>query len=176
MTPRYHFVTEMTISAPVESVWKALQHSEDWPEWWRWLIEASVLAEGDDDGVGRRVRNRVGTPFGYRLTYDGVVTMLVEHRRIDFDAVGDLEGHGQFLMSEPAEAETRIVFNWLVQTTKWWMNLLVPFARRLFAWNHNRLMTDFANGLAKTTGGELKSVENRTLAPAAPGFFEMPSA
>ncbi len=165
MSTRYHFVTEIRLTATPGEVWGALEKSEDWPDWWRWLVHAEVLEEGDEQGLGRRVRNRVSTPLGYRLTYDGTATRLVEPSLLEFIATGDLAGTGQLRIVGKA-AETDITFHWMVATTRRWMNLLVPIARPLFAWNHNRLMIDFARGLAATTHSELISVTNYTVDPA----------
>jgi|FLYL01.1.fsa_nt_gi hypothetical protein len=172
MPARYHFVTELALTADDTSIWRVLQRSEDWPSWWRWLLGAEILDEGDEAGLGRTVRNTVSTPVGYRLTYVGRVTNLVERRLIEFDASGDLAGTGRFLIASDGH-RSMIVFDWLVDTTRWWMNLLAPVARPAFSWNHNRLMTDFARGLAEVTGATLIHVENRSLAPTDPGFSSL---
>ncbi|MFQ5523068.1 MAG: SRPBCC family protein [Acidimicrobiia bacterium] len=169
MSTRYHFVTEIQLTASPQEVWKALEQSENWPQWWRWLLQAEVLDEGDDEGVGRRVRNRVTTPLGYRLTYVGTATCVVEPSLLEFRATGDLAGTGQLQIAETGD-DTEITFNWMVETTQWWMSLLVPIARRLFAWNHNRLMNDFARGLAATTNSKLISVTNHSLSPPETGL------
>jgi hypothetical protein len=55
------------------------------------------------------------------------------------------------------------------------MNLLAPVARPVFSRNHDVLMRDFAVGLAAAVGGELIAIDNRTVSPSTPGFFELPA-
>jgi hypothetical protein len=43
----------------------------------------------------------------------------------------------------------------VVKTTEWWMNLLAPIARPLFAWNHDVVMRQGGEGLARLLGTRL---------------------
>lgn len=173
MAARYHFITEIELVADPRDVWDALARSEDWPGWWKWLEFVEVIDEGGRDGVGRRVRNVVASPLLYRLSYEGEVTRVGEPYRARFEAVGDLEGVGQFEI-DSGGGSTVVTFDWLVTTPRWWMNLLAPIARPLFAWSHHRLMDDFGVGLAQASGGTLLDVTNHSLDPREPGFFELP--
>lgn len=172
---RYHFITTIELSAERSEIWQTLARSEDWIDWWRWLREVEVLNEGNQDGVGHRVRHRVSSPLGYRLTYVGLVTRAVEPVMSRFEAEGDLEGWGQFALEATGTGSTMLRFHWLVETPKRWMNLLAPIARRVFIWNHHKLMEDFARDLARATSGELVGVTNESLAPDEDQFFKMPA-
>ena len=66
-------------------------------------------------------------------------------------------------------------FLWLVETPKWWMNLLSPVARPAFTWNHDKLMTEFGRGLATTTGGTMTSIENVASKPGSPASTRLPA-
>lgn len=53
-----------------------------------------------------------------------------------------------------------VCYEWHVHSTRWWMNLLAPFARSLFIRNHGHLMQQGAEGLARMLGAPLPSQEN----------------
>ena len=44
---------------------------------------------------------------------------------------------------------TYVRYDWKVNTTKKWMNLLAPIARPLFNWNHDIVMKAGYEGLKK---------------------------
>jgi len=51
--------------------------------------------------------------------------------------------------------ETVVRYDWNVETTKQWMNLISPIARPLFKWNHNVVMSWGAKGLEKRLGASV---------------------
>ena len=53
--------------------------------------------------------------------------------------------------------ETIVRYDWNVETTKRWMNLVSPIARLLFEWNHNVVMGWGAQGLARRLGTSVES-------------------
>lgn len=172
---RYHFITHIELNAQPQAIWETLARSEQWIEWWHWLREVEVLNEGGSDGVGRRVRHVVSSPLRYRLTYFGLVTRAVEPVMSRFEAEGDLEGRGQFALEPTESGTTVLMFHWLVETPKPWMNVLAPLARPIFIWNHHRLMEDFGRDLAEALSVQLVEVSNQSLDPGDEGFFKMPS-
>ena len=46
-------------------------------------------------------------------------------------------------------------YNWDVRTTRWWMNLAAPVARPVFTWNHEALMREAVQSLARRLAAEL---------------------
>ena len=69
------------------------------------------------------------------------------------------EGRGLWRLSTDG-SETIVRYDWSVETTKRWMNLLAPIARPLFEWNHNVVMSWGAKGLAERLGARV--VEEKT--------------
>ena len=69
-------------------------------------------------------------------------------------ALGELSGTGLWQLSSEGEITTAR-YDWQVETTKRWMNLLTPIARPIFKWNHDLVMGWGAEGLAKELGVEL---------------------
>jgi uncharacterized protein YndB with AHSA1/START domain len=48
--PEYRFLTTWLLQTEVERVWDAIYDSERWPEWWKGVLEADKLEEGDERG------------------------------------------------------------------------------------------------------------------------------
>jgi hypothetical protein len=73
---------------------------------------------------------------------------------LEAHASGELEGVGVWrLYTGPLG--TVAVYSWDVSTTRRWMNRIAPFARPAFAWNHDYVMRQGAQGLATQLGAEL---------------------
>lgn len=173
---RYHFLSEFTMTSGRDAVWAALLAAEEWPSWWRWLKRIEIVgAATSADGAGAVYRNHIGSPTGYSFTFESEIVEVDPLRRIDMTLTGEIDGRIRYLLSDGPSGGTRISYAQLVETPKWWMNLLAPIARPGFTWNHDKLMSDFGRGLAKASGGELMTVRNWTLKPRAPGFYEMPA-
>lgn len=176
MAARYHFLSEFDLSSDREAVWAALMASEEWPSWWRWLKRIDVVrAATSEDGVGAVYRNHISSPTGYSFTFESETVAVDRLRRLDLALTGEIEGRIRYLLSEGPSGGTHVAYAQLVETPKWWMNLLAPIARPGFTWNHDKLMTDYGRGLAKAAGGELVSVRNWALKPGAPTFYVMPA-
>ena len=146
--PAYEFVTVWRVKAPIDKVWKEIYHSEKWPEWWRGVEEVTELKKGDDQGVGSIRRYTWRSALPYRLSFD-VETVLVEPMKvIEGIARGELTGRGVWNLFERGGYVTAR-YDWNVETTKSWMNLISPLAKPLFKWNHDVVMRWGREGLAK---------------------------
>ncbi|HVR33344.1 MAG TPA: hypothetical protein VMS74_11645 [Acidimicrobiia bacterium] len=170
MGTRYHFVTTLDLASQPAAVDTTLRDIVNWPAWWKWARRIEPLSDAPSGTVGARHRNTIATPLFYRFTYD---TEIVEtgEGMILVESSGDLTGFGLFVY-RPSDDGVHLSFTWLVETPRWWMNLIGPMARPIFVWNHDHLMTNFGEGLARASGGELIAVSHATLRPTDPGFFE----
>jgi hypothetical protein len=74
-------------------------------------------------------------------------------------SIGDLEGTGRWEFKEDASGTT-VRYEWNVQTAKPWMQLLDPLARPAFVWNHNVLMREGGEALARRLNARLLRNEN----------------
>ncbi|MGB2693076.1 MAG: hypothetical protein WBB48_06550 [Thermodesulfobacteriota bacterium] len=63
-------------------------------------------------------------------------------------AKGELDGKGIWRLSEDGD-QTIARYDWFVNTTKPWMNILAPLAKPVFEWNHKVVMSWGAQSLAK---------------------------
>lgn len=142
----YSFVTPWRFQAPIEQVWRTLNTPERYREWWPSIIEYRNLTPATS-GVGARAERVVRGRLPYSLRYQTTITRLIEPREIAYDATGDLIGHGRFVLTAQGDT-TEVLFYWDVRTHGFWMNLLAPLFKWLFAWNHNGVMAQGERGLA----------------------------
>jgi uncharacterized protein YndB with AHSA1/START domain len=150
----YHFVSTWQIQAPIEQVWDEISHSERWPDWWKYVVGVEELEPGDADGVGKRQRLLFRTRLPYTLGFDVRVTHVQPPSELAAEATGELTGTGRWTLT-PADGGTLVRYYWDIRTTKRWMNLLAPVARPAFKWNHDELMREGGESLARRLGGDL---------------------
>ena len=152
----YAFLTVWRVAAPRDAVFDVLHASERWPDWWDGVESVEKLEDGDGEGRGSLGRYRWRSAMRYRLEFEMRITRVDRPQRMDGAAVGELTGSGSWRLYED-DGATTVLFEWRVQTTRWWMNALTPIARPVFSWNHNRLMQAGGRGLARHLGAELLS-------------------
>lgn len=150
----YEFVTIWRVKAPIESVWKEIYHSEEWPTWWKGVESVVELLKGDDDGVGSVRRYTWKSKLPYRLRFDMKAVRVEAPTLLEGVATGELDGRGLWQLSIEGN-ETVARYDWQVQTTKAWMNVFAPIARPLFNWNHDLVMSCGATGLANRLRAEV---------------------
>ena len=151
----YSFVTIWRVKAPIEIVWHEIYHSQDWPTWWKGVESVVEVSKGDERGVGSVHRYTWKSKLPYRLSFNMKTVRIEPPVLLEGTATGELQGHGLWQLSPSVETpggETIVRYDWRVETTKWWMNLLSPIARRLFEWNHNVVMSWGAKGLEERLG------------------------
>jgi hypothetical protein len=150
----YRFLTTWLLEAPREQAWDAIEAVERWPEWWRGVVSVEVLERGDEDKVGSRYdvvwRSRLPYPVKFEFRVDRVERPGVMEGR----AQGELAGTGRWRLFEH-DGVTAVLYEWNVETTKAWMNLLAPVARPVFAWNHDVVMRWGGEGLARLLRAQL---------------------
>jgi hypothetical protein len=152
----YAFVTIWHIEASVHAVWEAIYRSEDWPAWWPGVEHVVELEPGDAQGVGRLWRQTWKSRLPYRLTFDVRVTRVEPPLALEGVASGELEGTGRWQFSSDGSV-TCVRYDWNVRTTKSWMKVLGPLARPIFQWNHDLVMRQGAEGLARLLNARLVS-------------------
>jgi hypothetical protein len=155
----YHLQTIWHIKAPLEKVYDAILNSLSWPEWWLGVESVEQTAAGKANGINSIRRYSWRGELPYSLTLDMCATAIKKLLAIEGKAAGDLEGIGCWHFSHKGSIST-VHFEWHVHSTKWWMNLAAPFARTLFIRNHNLIMTQGGEGLARLLKTSLLSQEN----------------
>ena len=154
----YRFLTTWLLEAPKERVWDAIYESERWPEWWKGVLEADKLEEGDEDGLGRYGRYVWKSKLPYKLEFFVLTTRVEKPYLLEGDASGELAGVGRWRLFE-RDGVTAALYEWNVHTTRAWMNLLTPVARPIFAVNHDYVMRNGGRGLAALLGAPLLAID-----------------
>lgn len=153
---RYSFLSTWCVAAPIERVWDVLSSPGAYPEWWKGVRKSTVIEPGEDrgEGVGTLYRLQWRSKLPYTLEFDSRVTRVEAPHVMEGRASGELEGVGVWRLFENPLG-TVALYNWDVATTRAWMNRLAPVARPVFAWNHDYVMRQGAQGLADKLGVEL---------------------
>ena len=151
----YSFATSWVLDAPIDAVWDAIIETEQWPEWWPYLCSVTEIGKGNFDGTGSLLSFKWGGTLPYKLSFLIVVTKIERPTLIEGRVSGDLVGIGRWIISERESSATQITYLLKVRTTRIWMNLVAPMARRYFACNHNRVMEAGGRGLANHLGASL---------------------
>ena len=152
--PEYRFLTTWLLEADREAVWEAIYDSERWPEWWRGVERVIEMKPGDEAGVGQLARYTWRSKLPYELEFEMLTTRVERPHLLEGKASGELAGTGRWLFfAEPST--TAVIYEWNVRTTKAWMNLLAPIARPVFAWNHDWVMGNGGEGIARLLGCRL---------------------
>lgn len=157
----YRLATLWVFDAPVDEVWEAIVHPEDWPRWWAGAESVVPLAQGDASGVGASQHFIWKGRLPYRLCFTSLVTVVDTKRLLEGRVSGQLEGIGRWRFAEE-EGVTTLHHEWQVRTTRLWMNLVAPVARPAFCRNHEALMRDGAEGLARRLGALLLRAEHHS--------------
>ena len=149
----YRFLTTWLLDAAPERVWDAIYDPERWPEWWSGVVRVEKTDAGDDAGVGSCFRHTWRSLLPYHVRFEITTTHVELGRLIEGEARGELEGLGRWRFF--AGDVTAVTYEWNVRTTKPWMNVLAPVARPVFEWNHDYVMRQGAEGLARHLGARL---------------------
>lgn len=154
---KYHFITVWNIEAPIEAVCEAISLSLNWPQWWRNVESVVELAPGDARGIGSVRRYTWRGRLPYRLTFDIRVSHIEPLAAIEGIASGDVEGLGRWSFTTDG-AVTIVRYEWQIRTTPIWMNLLALFARPFIKWNHDAVMQQGGEALARMLNARLVEI------------------
>lgn len=147
----YHFQTVWWTSASVDRVWEALADYADWPTWWRGIQNVEVTRRGDESGVGTVLRQRWRSRAPYTLVFELEMARIEGERLLEGRAKGDLEGSCLWTFT-PVNGGTEVRFTVDVQTSRWWMNLPVPFVAMIVRANFETIMSWGREGLSRKLG------------------------
>lgn len=122
---RFSLVTRWHLDAPIDRVWDAIFHAEDWPRWWKYVERVDDIEAGSPSGVGAVRRFTWKTALLYTLTFDLRATLIEPPYAIKGTASGEVEGTGTWRLTA-RDGLTRVRHEWDVRPTKAWMNALAP--------------------------------------------------
>jgi hypothetical protein len=153
----FQFVTVWRIAAPLPQVCDAVSQCLQWPQWWKGVEKVEEFDPGDTAGVGSLRRFTWRGRLPYRLCFDVLVTRIVPLTVLEGRASGEVEGIGRWQFADDGGV-TVVRYEWLVRTNRWWMNIIAPIARPLFKWNHDQVMRQGAEGMARLLNARLLSL------------------
>ncbi len=150
----YAFLTTWLLDAERERAWEVLQDVGRWPEWWRGVVRVDELDPGGEDRVGARHAIEWRSRLPYPVRFEFVTDQVERPALMQGRAEGELAGTGRWRLFEQ-DGVTAILYEWVVRTTRPWMNALAPLARPVFAANHDIVMRWGGEGLARRLGARL---------------------
>jgi hypothetical protein len=144
----FEFFTLWQFKAALEPIWQCIYEGEKWPSWWKGVKQVEVIKRGGPDSVGMVMNHVWISALPYTLRFQIEITKVEPMKVIEVASKGELAGTG--VMSFSTQGDDVIVrFDWRVDTTEWWMNLIAPLASPLFRWNHAVIMDWGAKCLAE---------------------------
>ena len=112
---------------------------------------------GDAEGIGSLRRFTWRGKLPYRLSFDMRVIRIEPLTLLEGQASGEVEGVGCWRFSKEGDI-TVVRYEWQVRTNRLWMNIVAPIAWPLFKWNHDQVMRQGAEGMARLLNARLVSL------------------
>lgn len=148
------FLTTWVLAAPRQDVWDRLGDVLAWPAWWLGMETAVELAAGDEQRAGSRYRVRWRGRVPYRVEFDFEVREVEEPRSMGGSASGGLVGTGHWRLFEQ-RGVTAVVYEWDVRPGAAWMRAAASVAPGALRRNHDWVMRQGGEGLARELRCEL---------------------
>jgi hypothetical protein len=135
-TNYYVFVEKFTVPCDIETAYHYISLIEEYPRWWGKVYKkVEKLKEVLPDNAGAKYWVTVSGFLPYSLIIKNEITFIDRPNRIEFLAIGDLEGKGIWLFKSVAEG-TEITFDWRVAANKFIIRWLSFILKPLFKANH----------------------------------------
>ncbi|MEK7256271.1 MAG: SRPBCC family protein [Bacteroidota bacterium] len=144
-TNYYEFLDRFEAPCDIETAWSYISQPENYPKWWGKVYKEAIktVAENGDETV----KVVVGGFLPYTLTIFNRNTLKKKPFELHFDAWGDLQGKGIWLLETLPNGNTQVTFDWRVAADKavirWFSWMLKP----LFRANHNFCIVEAEKGL-----------------------------
>ena len=146
---RFRLTSDWRVDGTIEAVAEVLGDVERLPDWWGDVyLSVEVLAEGDADGLGRRVAFHSKGWLPYTLEWTGEVVAADPPHGWTIEATGDLVGCGQWTLRQKGPL-AEVGYVWEVEITQAWMRVLAPILKPVFAANHRWAMARGEAGLKR---------------------------
>ncbi len=126
-----------SFAASPDEVWSAMERSECFEHWWRWLTEFGV--EGPGLVTGSVLHGVVVPPLPYRLGVRIALVECVRPRRIEAAIHGDLEGAARLFLQAKREG-TQAEVSSTVEVMQRPLRVAARVAPGLLRWGHDRVV------------------------------------
>ena len=150
MQPQEFYIpTTWRIKGTAEQVYDVLSKPREFPRCWPEVyLDVRDVSPGDGNGVGRIVALRTKGKLPYELRWQAEMIAAQRPNRMAIRARGDLDGRGEWQLSQDGEWVV-VRYEWAVLVTKAWMIALAPLLKPLFVWNHQWAMRRGFEGLKR---------------------------
>jgi hypothetical protein len=118
-------------SVPPETVWAAIERTNEFEGWWGWLGEFRLVGPGLQSGSA--LVGVVSPPLPYRMPIRVDLEDCVRPTLIDAAVHGDLEGRAH-LVFEPDGGGTLATAAWTIEMMQLPMRVAARFAHPLLRW------------------------------------------
>ncbi len=151
----FHFVTDWTLTAPIDPVWKIITDVGRLPEWWPMFKRAALRGNDRTLRVGQTVDCVVRAALPYALRFSLEITDLVPPTMMRLRSRGDLDGWGRWDLRAGGDT-TAVTYSWDVDLTRPVLSTLsrLPFARGLLERNHDAVMSQGFGNLQRLLRNE----------------------
>jgi len=145
----FHIPTTWRVEARVAHVFDVLSRPQEFVRWWPEVyLGVREVKPGDESGLGRVVDLHTKGWLPYELRWQAEVVAIAKPRSISLRARGDLEGRGEWRLSQDG-GWTVASYDWTVLVTQPWMIALAPLLKPAFVANHLWAMRRGLEGLRR---------------------------
>jgi mannose-6-phosphate isomerase-like protein (cupin superfamily) len=136
----YRFLDKWFIPYPIDVVFEALLHGEDYPRWWgeAWK-RVTPIGDAPAGSIGAKTEVIAGGFLPYTITLELEVARIEHPNLIGVLSRGDLEGTGTWRLHE-FDGGTAVSYDWRVRAGKPLIRRFSPIVKPLFRANHNWVM------------------------------------
>jgi mannose-6-phosphate isomerase-like protein (cupin superfamily)/uncharacterized protein YndB with AHSA1/START domain len=136
----YRFLDKWFIPHPIDAVFEALLHAEDYPRWWgeAWK-RVTPIGDTPAGAVGAKTEVIAGGFLPYTIALELEVERVERPHLISVISRGDLEGTGTWRLHE-FEGGTAVSYDWRVRAGKPLIRRFSPIVKPLFRANHTWVM------------------------------------
>ena len=144
-SPKYDFLDEWDVRAPMQPVFDAIADGRTYPEWWK-PVYIAVEADGPPK-VGAVSRQEFKGKLPYHLKTTSTIAEYEPPHRVVADVEGDLRGRGIWTLTDKGDGVTHVRFDWQVFADRKLLRTLSPLLRPAFRANHNWAIARAMEGL-----------------------------
>jgi mannose-6-phosphate isomerase-like protein (cupin superfamily)/uncharacterized protein YndB with AHSA1/START domain len=136
----YRFLDKWFIPHPIDDVFEALLHGEDYPRWWgeAWK-RVTPIGDTPTGSVGAKTEVIAGGFLPYTIKLELEVERIERPQLLAVLSRGDLEGTGTWRLHE-FDGGTAVSYDWRVRASKPLIRRFSPVVKPLFRANHTWVM------------------------------------
>jgi hypothetical protein len=164
----YHFITHWRIESTIKEVSEIIGDASDLVRWWPSVyLDAQVLEQGDERGLGRVVSLHTKGWLPYTLRWSSRVTDIRQDG-FTLEASGDFDGRGIWTFEQDG-SWVNITFDWKINAEKPLLRYFSFLMKPIFSANHRWAMARGEESLRlELARRHAATAEERTRVPAPP--------